>query len=65
MRRARIIEPLRWLLLASRLYPPAAPDAAAQTPNPSIFINSPSVTEGDSGTTNLTFTGTLSAASGK
>ncbi len=39
----------------------AAPAAAAQTP--SLSINSPSVTEGDSGSKNLTFTVTLSAAS--
>ena len=32
---------------------------------PSLSINSPSVTEGDSGSTNLTFTVKLSAASGK
>ncbi len=37
----------------------AAPEAAAQT----LSINSPSVTEGNSGSTNLTFTVTLSAAS--
>ena len=43
----------------------AAPDAAAQTPNPTISIDSPSVTEGDSGSANLTFTATLSAASGQ
>ena len=34
-------------------------------PEPSLSINSPSVTEGDSGSKNLTFTATLSAASGK
>ena len=34
-------------------------------PEPSLSINSPSVTEGDSGSKNLTFTVTLSAASGK
>ena len=43
----------------------AAPDAAAQTPNPTISIDSPSVTEGDSGSANLTFTVILSAASGQ
>ena len=32
---------------------------------PTLSVNSPSVTEGDSGTTNLTFTVTLSAASGQ
>ena len=32
---------------------------------PSLSINSPSVTEGDSSSTNLTFTATLSAASGR
>ena len=32
---------------------------------PTLSVNSPSVTEGDSGTTNLTFTVTLSAASGR
>ena len=32
---------------------------------PSLSIDSPRVTEGDSGSTNLTFTATLSAASGK
>ena len=32
---------------------------------PTLSINSPRVTEGDSGSTNLTFTATLSAASGK
>ena len=32
---------------------------------PTISLNSPSVTEGDSGSTNLTFTVTLSAASGQ
>ncbi|MFA7206844.1 MAG: Calx-beta domain-containing protein, partial [Saccharofermentanales bacterium] len=32
---------------------------------PSLSVNDPSVTEGDSGTTTLTFTVTLSAASGK
>ncbi len=37
----------------------AAPDAAAQTR--SLSIDSPSVTEGDSGSKNLTFTVTLSA----
>ena len=39
----------------------AAPDVAAQTP--SLSIDSPSVTEGDSGFPNLTFTVTLSPAS--
>ena len=34
-------------------------------PEPSLSINSPNVTEGDSGSKNLTFTVTLSAASGK
>ena len=34
-------------------------------PEPSVSIDSPSVTEGDSGSKNLTFTATLSAASGK
>ena len=34
-------------------------------PAPSLSIDSPSVTEGDSGSKNLTFTVTLSAASGK
>ena len=34
-------------------------------PEPSLSINSPRVTEGDSGSKNLTFTATLSAASGK
>ena len=32
---------------------------------PTVSVNSPSVTEGDSGSTNLTFTATLSAASGQ
>ena len=40
----------------------AAPEAAAQTLQ-TLSIDSPSVTEGDSGSTNLTFTATLSAAS--
>ena len=34
-------------------------------PAPMLSIDSPSVTEGDSGSTNLTFTATLSAASGR
>ena len=34
-------------------------------PAPTLSIDSPSVTEGDSGATNLTFTATLSAASGR
>ena len=34
-------------------------------PAPTLSIDSPSVTEGDSGTTNLTFTATLSAESGQ
>ena len=34
-------------------------------PEPSLSIDSPSVTEGDSGSKNLTFTVTLSAASGQ
>ncbi len=38
-----------------------APEAAAQTPT--LSIDSPSVAEGDSGSTNLTFTVTLSAVS--
>ncbi len=38
---------------------------ADNDPEPSLSINSPSVTEGDSGSKNLTFTVTLSAASGK
>ncbi len=38
-----------------------APEAAAQTPT--LSIDSPSVTEGNSGSTNLTFTVTLSAVS--
>ena len=38
---------------------------ADNDPAPSLSIDSPSVTEGDSGSKNLTFTVTLSAASGK
>ena len=38
---------------------------ADNDPEPSLSINSPSVTEGDSGSKNLTFTVTLSAASGR
>ena len=34
-------------------------------PTPTLSIDSPSVTEGDSGSTTLTFTATLSAASGR
>ena len=34
-------------------------------PAPTLSVDSPSVTEGDSGSTNLTFTATLSAASGQ
>ena len=56
-RRARLV-PLLLLAFAAA----GAPDAAAQT-LPTISINTPSVTEGNSGTATLTFRLTLSAAS--
>ena len=55
--RARLV-PLLLLAFAA-----AAPDAAAQSQLPVVSVNSPSVAEGNSGTTTMTFTLTLDKTS--